>query len=65
MTSEKGRSAYANTGDVNEDLGQIEYLIADKAGTITTENLKLKSCYICGRLYRNEVSNPMDSYRSD
>jgi magnesium-transporting ATPase (P-type)/class 3 adenylate cyclase len=30
------------TGDVNENYGQVEYILADKTGTITEKNLKLQ-----------------------
>ena len=35
-----------NTRDVNESLGQIEYILADKTGTITETKLKLEACMI-------------------
>jgi phospholipid-translocating P-type ATPase (flippase) len=39
------------TGDINEDIGQIEYILADKTGTITEDKLKLSSCIIDSVLY--------------
>ena len=38
-------------GDVNENLGQIEYLLTDKTGTITENELKLQVCVISNVTY--------------
>ena len=54
------RNAVALTGDVNEDLGQIEYVLTEKTFSVTTNELVLKSCYIDGRLYRNEIKKAKD-----
>ena len=35
-----------NTETVNENYGQVEYLITDKTGNLTENNLKLKMCVI-------------------
>lgn len=41
-----------NTGDVNEDLGQVEYVLADKTGIITeSESLKLVACAVDEYIY--------------
>ncbi|CAG9318895.1 unnamed protein product [Blepharisma stoltei] len=32
--------------DVNENLGQVEYIITDKTGTLTENQLMLKACFI-------------------
>ncbi|OMJ91440.1 hypothetical protein SteCoe_6020 [Stentor coeruleus] len=42
------------TGDVNENLGQIEYLFADKTGTITEQDLKLSLCIIGNSKFQRE-----------
>ena len=45
-------------GDVNENLGQIEYLLTDKTGTITENELKLQICVISNVTYlRKDVEN--------
>ena len=46
-----GQSALANTSDINEDLGQVEYLFSDKTGTLTENLMIFRRCYIDGRAY--------------
>ena len=41
-----------NTGDVNENLGQVEYIFTDKTGTITENELKLQLCIVKNIKYR-------------
>lgn len=43
--------AIVNNTDVNEDLGQIEYLFCDKTGTLTINEMTFRQCYIDGSLY--------------
>jgi phospholipid-translocating ATPase len=50
--------AKANTSDLNEDLGQIEYLFCDKTGTLTENEMVFKECSIDGILYQ-ERSNKL------
>lgn len=45
------RPAIAKTGDLNEDLGQIEYIFTDKTGTLTENMMEFKRCSIKGKLY--------------
>lgn len=45
------RPAIAKTGDLNEDLGQIEYIFSDKTGTLTENQMEFKKCAIRGRVY--------------
>jgi hypothetical protein len=40
--------ALARTSNLNEDLGQIEYVFSDKTGTLTRNIMELKQCYIGG-----------------
>lgn len=46
--------ARANTSDLNEDLGQIEYLFSDKTGTITQNELVFKRLAVDGSFYREK-----------
>ena len=48
-------------GDINENLGQVEYILTDKTGTITEKELKLQLCIIGNNKY---MRNDEDSGRS-
>jgi phospholipid-translocating ATPase len=43
--------AKANTSDLNEDLGQVEYLFSDKTGTLTENIMEFKQFSIDGVKY--------------
>ncbi|XP_058801756.1 phospholipid-transporting ATPase IF-like isoform X2 [Phymastichus coffea] len=43
--------AIANTSDINEDLGQVEYLFSDKTGTLTENNMIFRRCFVDGSAY--------------
>ncbi|CAG9334297.1 unnamed protein product [Blepharisma stoltei] len=52
MYSEKmNQPAIVKTTDLNEDLGQIEYIFTDKTGTLTENIMEFKKCYINGKSY--------------
>lgn len=48
--------AEAKTGDLNEDLGQVEYLFTDKTGTLTENLMEFKMCSIDGTIYGSNES---------
>lgn len=49
-TGEK-KFAKARTSDLNEDLGQIEYIFSDKTGTLTRNIMEFRKCSINGIAY--------------
>jgi len=46
--------AAAHTSNLNEDLGQIQFVFADKTGTLTRNDMVFKKCSIGGVLYGGE-----------
>uniref|UniRef100_A0A8C6WUV2 Phospholipid-transporting ATPase n=1 Tax=Neogobius melanostomus TaxID=47308 RepID=A0A8C6WUV2_9GOBI len=42
---ELGEGAQVNTSDLNEELGQVEYVFTDKTGTLTENNMEFIECY--------------------
>lgn len=43
--------AKANNSNINEDLGQVEYLFTDKTGTLTENEMIFKQFYLNGTTY--------------
>ncbi|XP_011693120.1 PREDICTED: probable phospholipid-transporting ATPase IF [Wasmannia auropunctata] len=43
--------AIANSSDLNEELGQVEYLFTDKTGTLTENLMIFKRCSVDGNVY--------------
>lgn len=43
--------AKANTSDLNEELGQVEYLFTDKTGTLTENDMQFRECTIDGKCF--------------
>lgn len=48
---ENDQPAIAKTGDLNEELGQVEFIFSDKTGTLTENKMEFKRCSIKGKLY--------------
>ncbi|XP_041115414.1 phospholipid-transporting ATPase IH isoform X5 [Polyodon spathula] len=49
--SELGEGAVVNTSDLNEELGQIEYVFTDKTGTLTENSMEFIECCVDGHVY--------------
>jgi phospholipid-translocating ATPase len=43
--------ARVNTTDINEDLGQVQYLFSDKTGTLTENEMVFKHFGLEGKIY--------------
>ncbi|KAL1306609.1 hypothetical protein AAFC00_005291 [Neodothiora populina] len=71
-----GKSAYAHliehdkgipetvvrTSTIPEDLGRIEYLLSDKTGTLTQNEMELKKIHVGTVSYANEAMDEVASY---
>ena len=49
--AEKNIPAKTNTSDLNEDLGQIEFLFSDKTGTLTKNEMEFKQFSVNEEIY--------------
>uniref|UniRef100_A0A8C6P075 Phospholipid-transporting ATPase n=1 Tax=Nothobranchius furzeri TaxID=105023 RepID=A0A8C6P075_NOTFU len=49
---ESDQKAQVNTSDLNEELGQVEYVFTDKTGTLTENEMRFQECSINGVKYR-------------
>ncbi|CAK5150296.1 unnamed protein product [Aphanomyces euteiches] len=56
---ETKRPAKAMTSNLNEDLGQINYLFTDKTGTLTTNQMVLRASSIDGIIFDHAASCEM------
>lgn len=58
MYNEKtDQTAIANTSDLNEDLGQVEFLFSDKTGTLTQNEMTFKQFSIDDKIYEEVNGN--------
>eukprot|EP00897_Mesotaenium_endlicherianum_P004761 jgi/Mesen1/4312/ME000022S03601 len=54
-----GTPALASNTGIAEDLGQIEYILTDKTGTLTENEMVFKRCCIKGVSYGNETGDAL------
>uniref|UniRef100_A0A8C4PQT2 Phospholipid-transporting ATPase n=1 Tax=Equus asinus asinus TaxID=83772 RepID=A0A8C4PQT2_EQUAS len=49
---EINEGALVNTSDLNEELGQVDYVFTDKTGTLTENSMEFVECCIDGHRYK-------------
>ncbi|KAF1327110.1 Phospholipid-transporting atpase, partial [Globisporangium splendens] len=47
----EGKHTIARTSDLNEELGQVEYIFSDKTGTLTRNIMEFRKCFMRGISY--------------
>jgi phospholipid-transporting ATPase len=52
--------AIARTSNLNEELGQVKFVLTDKTGTLTRNVMKFKRCSIAGKNYGNDDAEAFD-----
>ena len=59
-SSDKLASAEVQSSNLNEELGQVQYVLSDKTGTLTKNVMNFKYAYIGGKVHGRERSTEVE-----